>query len=654
MPLDIKKYNNEFVILATDALAKLLVGNRTTATACTVQIQQFGTNLLYMPVYLLLADIEQCWKHLYSQHPLSIEYRNFKTDEKACAAVKEQLHPWSQNQETSLAIGLSELSEDSRNEGWSIEFPFIKRLPLWGVALVNNSKINSFKKIRRGRTDVSEASGSEESRAVRREYWKVFGGKLSLLRPTDLVDADLRLGISVYKRGTTAYRLFVTEFLNRLDKPISFTSEVTFENEFDDLFQGIVDVALTVQPWQAVRKAAKLGSELETVYVHQGKPERFSSIYCLEPNGTTDKELLKIVLNTIYLGVQEKIECIYDLKDTQTGSYLSVLQDVEQRANDMAEKFSEPDAKTEIRDFGEDDMNCALHLISDSRIYNYDTVNMSNTDRGNNSESVRQKLLRCADLRSIELAQGDLADPIATITSLVASVPELAQHGDKTLSELAGMNNGYYYAICKIEEIVKTLNIAGFSRSMSGDDFCKNWRYLNLSRFLPKLTSLNPELPAFKRESIWRPNGDDYTFWMDVEILKEAFQPFDQQFTRETNNLSFINAQIGLLHAGEEGISWAWITYSVDHVISAPPDTWHFARHPSAKMLLHGWYVPPDTPVDSLLRPMFDRKHRVSVSRGNKTVSLSYGAEVKELALPVGAHGFLFTFAVTKKKMVLS
>lgn len=658
MPPDSRTGKDELVVLASEAVAKLLVGARQNVTNCRIRVMQFGTNLLYLPAYLLLAEIESYWNSNWTCCPLTVEYINCKTDEIACEQVRDYPAPcpapWSREQESILTIGLSEIPDDLRKDHWFIEFPFVKRLPLWGLALRNNPKINSLKKMPRVLSGAPVAAGVDDSRAIRREYWKVFGGKLSLLKVADLVDPNLRLGISLYKRGTTAHRLF-HDSIKRLNRSVSFTSEVTFKNEFDDLFSGIVDVALTVQPWQAVRRAAALGCDLETVYVHQGRPEPFTSCYCRAPSDWYDRKLLEIALKALHLGVQENIARLYELDDSQSVSWLDVLTEVEGRAN--VASGEDIDAQTKIGNFSVNDMNCALHLISDSRIYYYDTVNMSETDSANCQKQVEGSLKYYADLRDGILNRGDGADSISTATRLVASLPDLHTHTSNSLKTVAARNEKYKRAIDDLMAIYERYksHMKPITEDTSCQNFSDQWRCVKIEQLLPRLALASKSYTSktvynkLVADDWWRDDdGDDYTFWFDHQILKEALNHFDSQLVAD-GSLA-VDCCAGVLKAGVEGLAWAWITYNSKEITKAP-SKWHFAKDNIANRLLHGWFVSGKYQMEKHPQPwhLFNRNHSAGFEKSGDTLQLTFAAQKVDLSMSGADHGFLFTFGVVKK-----
>lgn len=648
---------DELVALASSAVAKLLVGNRENVTACKIQIKQFGTNLLYLPVYLLLADIERYWNDNWKNCSLEIEYINCKTDKNSCEQVRNppapDPAPWSYEQPSILTIGLSELPNKLRDGQWFIEFPFIKRLPLWGIALTNNRKVNSLKTVSQARSSELRP-GVDEWRSVKLSYWNTFGGKMSLLNGMDFVDADLQLAVSLYESGTTAHRLFYDDFLKRFDKSALQIKEVTFKDEFDALFAGTVDVALTVQPWQAVRKAVKIGREVETVYVHQGRPEPFSSFYCCAPNDPYDRDLLEIAFKSIHLGVQEKIALLYELDDAQSKSCLEVLMKIEDQANKSAGEDS--DARTDIGDFSANDMNCALHLVSDSRIYYYDTVNMSETSSRDYQILLEGNLKYCAERRDGFRGLGDGADPISTVTRLVATLPDVHTHNASTLREVAARNDSHARTIKDLMAVYEKhkSHMEKISYDTTCQVLCNQWRCVKVEQLLPRLVEASKQYESsnvrnkITADDFWRDDDDDYTFWFDLLILRKALNHFDSLLVADGSRV--VDCCAGVLKAGVAGIAWVWITYNTKEV-KKEPSKWHFSQDDIAKRLLHGWFVSRTYKAEEHPQPwpIFNRNHRADATRLKDNVELTFADDKTTLSMGDADHGFLFTFDVVRK-----
>ncbi len=639
---------------ATNVLRSLLAGS-TSNTNYKIQVCHFGTNLLYLPVYLLLKDIENCWNEAQNkdQPKLIIEYQNFMTDKLVCEAVKN-VESWHANElaVSTLTIGISELYVQPKEMPLRddyIEFPFIKRLPLWGIALDNNSKINLLKR----RPVFDECSGLSDdwrSREIRHEYWEAFRGKLSLLAPSDLVDERLKFRISLYKSDTTAYRLFAEDSPNGLEG-FTLKSEVTFDNEFDDLFHGNVDVALTVQPWLAVRRANSMGSRLETVYVHQGRPAPFSSVYCKRPSDDCYAEdVLRDLFEILYLGVREKIADVYELDGGKMADWLEILKEVEKKANANADFLSQPETKTKLRDFDVDDMRCAQHLIADSRIYYYE---MSNLDR-----SEKLNLLTSKFREDFDLLKLSKIDPIAAVTRLIARIPDIKRHSPKKISEIQKSSGE---EIKQIESIISKAFMAdprkrrkfSFGKKWTGDEVCKNWRHTPsaLREVLPDLlTSIQNH--KILNDANWKKEGNEYNVWFPKDLLKTALHFFNHQATKDGDSkLTFVDGDSGLLtNSVESGYAWVWIKYSLANDSASTntkiPIFFSEENNRLGHLILHGWHVHPGG--EPSLK--FNLNHDLSFTKESQgSLLLKKGERGVRLTIKENEHGLLFTFDVCRK-----
>lgn len=129
-------------------------------------------------------------------------------------------------------------------ESYFLHLPFISFPPLYGVSLLNNPVINE---IRREKSKEGMNRDGKQILSIV-DYWNHFSAKLSLLDKKDFK----KLRASSYPKGST------TDWFVR--KKIGFPLRMTswcdkLENEFEDLFNGIVDIAFSVQPWEAVSKS---------------------------------------------------------------------------------------------------------------------------------------------------------------------------------------------------------------------------------------------------------------------------------------------------------------------------------------------------------------------------------------------------------------
>ncbi len=178
-----------------------------------------------------------------------------------------------------LALGISELIESGMDElgdkvkGSRESFkaetqyysrPLIIRLPIWGIALSNSKFLNKLAR--------------SDNNSTRAFFWREFGSKSSLMTK----DSFSEKRISIYGDETTVTRLFKknasTSSYTAQDLGIFF-SYVNWENEFDDLLNGAVDVSITLRPWVAIQQAASNSIDVSVVYNHLERPEAFTNLY---------------------------------------------------------------------------------------------------------------------------------------------------------------------------------------------------------------------------------------------------------------------------------------------------------------------------------------------------------------------------------------
>jgi len=582
-------------MLALAALGELGDGN------LKIICHQFGPTLLYLPVYLFFHEVKVKWNVSFPRGNLALSYLNHGSDEEAYKAVIKG-SGWDEKNNI-LELGVSEVPKIERvghSEGNIIECPFVKRLPLWGLALVNNPRINWFKRLSLDGRDAGETRLAIE-RDVRMSYWKVFAGKLSLLQPEDLLNSEIRLGVSVYPRGSTVFRLF-EEFMERrtnagTSSRISFTSEVTFENEFDDLFNGLVDVALTVQPWRAIREAHRRGCDVEIVYVHHARPAPFTSLYAKKNKTVSENNLLKSVMDSTNLGIQTKVESLYEPSSDRMAEYISVFEAVE--ANDQSRVEPGATILTGCSTWKSEDMESALQVLSDSRIYYFDGLSIHDSSRDKRFEKVKSELRDASNLRYIANVGylPKLVDPIELISKQVAIIPNsVTVHSTDRLENILGEN------ITALKTIANALDFM-WSDQWTCADLKENWRWNGLSKVMPEVFE---KAKTFCPAELWRRKNIDngamvsYEIWADLKKLKTAFTHFDNQFRGPDGfDPILIDTDFMDVFQGDVRVVWLWIEYNTKNGEEKTKD---FLSDPRCKfmdriqngyghMLLNGWYI---------------------------------------------------------------
>ncbi len=327
-------------------------------------VHQFGFTILYLPVYLALDEISRA-ASLKRNDDWTIEFQSSKSTD--TGTVRQLLQKTSAENlflKKELHLGLSEvhhggdgsphvLSDEEVNKLIYKESVIIDRVPLWGVALVNNEKINKIRK--------------KDSKDRLQKFWPHFESKLSLLKKGDFED----LRISLYPEGSTVYRLF-QEYLRDNVPPV--VAPVELDREFDDLFRKIVDVAITIQPWRAIADADGKYLDVELVYNHLDPPRPFTNLYGCKPTDLTSLPPLNFFFRCLSLYVQSKVEELYRAVNSE--EELTRLARYYCRRKDPAARVVEIDSdqccpcsngEAECKDAMSH--KTAIQVLNDSRIY---------------------------------------------------------------------------------------------------------------------------------------------------------------------------------------------------------------------------------------------------------------------------------------------
>ncbi|HEB87575.1 MAG TPA: hypothetical protein ENI68_11260 [Gammaproteobacteria bacterium] len=344
-----------------DAIKNFFKAQVITGTSCThlLHVSQFTFTLHYLPFYLAMDKLglgDDAVKYSGKEGDTDVVCHIYQDTARVLFSGKP------------YRLGLSELprsvtiksrsGDDTDTIIGKNEFEhrtFIDRLPLWGIALANNPKIEKIRTVKR--LDIGPLWD---------QYWRLFEGKFSLLSAEDFKG----LRISIYKQGSTAYRLF-TDYVERVADII--VAEVDYERELDDLFDGVVDVALTVRPWRAVAQAQERGQMVEVVYNHLSAPEAITDIYTLKFDGDPYSDAVsKAVLSGLYALVELQIERLYrDYHLTIGATDTDLISRVYCRVrNNGTKKCSTSGDKDKW--CGQCVGSCAgFALLNDSRIYSY-------------------------------------------------------------------------------------------------------------------------------------------------------------------------------------------------------------------------------------------------------------------------------------------
>lgn len=188
-----------------------------------------------------------------------------------------------------------------------MHLPFISFPPLYGVSLINRPVVNKIKRWK-SQDEITRSKGNNKKVLSIIDYWRHFSAKLSLLDKNNFKS----LVASSYPKGST------TDWFIR--KKISFPLKSTtwvenLSKEFDDLFNGLVDVAFTVQPWAAVSQSEFHDPPLDIDIVYKNVCDQDFDCTSLIFK-TTKKEYLifgDYILNCFNILLKEKISDLYGM-----------------------------------------------------------------------------------------------------------------------------------------------------------------------------------------------------------------------------------------------------------------------------------------------------------------------------------------------------
>lgn len=603
--------------------------------ALCVVVHQFSHTPLYAPVYMVLEELRpRCTD---SGGPwLNLEYRSTYNDREARTTV---MGAGPHRENGCLHLGVSEVDPDHA-PATLISKPFVKRLPLWGVALKDNPRIAV---IRKALT------------LPQQEFGKLFAGKLSLLRPRHFGTGKggKPISFSIYEKGTTAYRLF----LQGLPPNSKILCKLAPDgDDFGLLLDKEVDVALTVQPWRGMHLALARNTGLEMVYTHMGRPEPISSLFMLRrPDEHID--LTRHFIDVLGALMQYHVAQLY------AGAGMSVAYRSYLRA---AGKGAGAESRA--------DFTLAIQLLSDSRVYFHEL--------GDNERRGMMLSQRLRQSMACHFGVGKLGDPVYVITNYAAMVAEKGFDWHKNASEdrlcdlltqykLPGVSQAFEEFGCGFE--------APISETETPQARKQAWRITDPKKFLvcrfkeeaEPTIGYSPWRVWFdadgKRIDVPKPHlaenrKDQVEFgpWIHPAIREQAFRHLNAHFFSaeqgETAGL-FVPARMhaGVLITGAcvgegqqgsnyEGISWFWIEYDAGPPAPTPDN--NFMRSTVARLFLNMWRVNLcDTPP---VQQIFCRSgHGDCVLADNGSVHLQAEGEKTQVADSLRSqYGLLFTFRV--------
>ncbi len=412
---------------AKEALLSLLTDSHIT----TIEIFQFDFLVMYFPFYMVINDLKNSG--------ITITFdQSIENDEKIIEKMaKDDFESFRIDGEYKLRIGLCEPlvfnketqdeenkikgNSDSEtlnnhgnkngeikakeNEEWSkfakildnecvengknsffIHLPFISFPPLYGVSLINRPVINKIKK-KKSKDKTTRNEGDEKKVLSIIDYWRHFSAKLSLLDKNDFQN----LVASSYPKGST------TDWFIRKKIRFPLKGATWIENlskEFDDLFNGLVDVAFTVQPWAAVSQSEFHDPPLDVDIVYKNVCDQNFDCTSLIFK-TKEKEYLifgDYILNCFNVLLKEKINELYrmdsnGIKET-IKEYCKLIVDACKNNKkcscvccDFETKAQKCQNREKVTNGNNNDVDTedgclfenkmALRLINDSQIYKY-------------------------------------------------------------------------------------------------------------------------------------------------------------------------------------------------------------------------------------------------------------------------------------------
>jgi hypothetical protein len=623
---------------AADYLQQLRQGGDAASKPLRVIVHQFSHTPLYAPVYMALEALKrECVEDGVSW--LQLEYSATYSDAQALSTVAME---GSRGADGCLHLGVSEVPESAAALD-IISKPFVKRLPLWGVALKNNARINFIK---------------EALSTHRQEFGKLFSGKLSLLQPDDFAAraGEQPLGFSIYEDGSTAYRLFMEALPKGVHHAGKFVKE---DDDFGLLLRGEVDVALTVQPWRGMRMAQDAHVRVEMVYTHMGKPEPISSIFMLR-DPAERMDVSRHFIEVLGAMVQYHVAQLYAGAGKREAfeSYVSAAGPA-----------------TVKEDRG--DFDLAMQLLSDSRVYFHELG-----DNANRRLALTQRLRQSI---AGHFGAGASSDPVFVITIHVANVQEkgldwhmgasdellcdLLMQFDLADVSLAFRNFGIRYkAVVSDAETPQkrktdwrindprsllncTIHVDGADQSVY-----QPWRLL-LDRDGRRLDPTQPLGRSWQgRQQV------EFCPWMHPDIRVKAFRHLNAHLLDTASEASLPPGmfRLGRMRAGVlvvgafagdaqqapnyEGLSWFWIEYNGNQPQKTLDN--HFMQSVYGQAYLSMWCV-NRSDVPPVKRIFYRAEHGECVLGDDGSVVLRHGPRQEQIVNDLHSHfGLLFTFRV--------
>lgn len=646
------------------ALQEILSSSKPAADSnLTIVVHEFGHTPLYAPVYVVLGELQSaCINSDTGESWLKVSYSADETDDKALEKVLNG-GAWTPEGCPCLHLGVSEIGEDRSNPkvlGLLAEYPFVKRLPLWGVALAGNPNINLMKQ-QKIEVDPSMA-----------DFWELFAGKLSLLQPKN-GDLDAPPGkpwedfkVSMYGEGSTVHRLF-TGYLRAIGQDGLLAPEsgrlqfVDFNNEFEPLVKCKVDIAMTVQPWRALRRAREEGKKLELVYTHLAKPTPVSSLYVnRDRKDSADfwPTLMEALGNLVQDAAGDLYECGPQAIDNAFECYRMSAQ--------MLLQDAAPDLE------GLDDFTHAIQLLSDSRVFVYKVDGLDARGQVNLERRLERACRAYFDTKAER-------DPCYSLSESAAVVQEHGFDWHDATKSLESFRNAseqrLHGVVQKFEKLAETWSVNAFKTRDKLDAIRDEWNRRTIDSLFPILTKDNYKGLKFPPNEPWRKNIDvngrcvknddgdswqvDFSPWFHGSAASEAFRHFSKQFENELGNKLIpkaVRADVlvlsppGTRSTAMEGLSWVWIEYDINNQDeSSNFEEFKFIKLKNERghQCLNGWWVRLDREI--AIKQIFTRTDHGELKLQGSSVTLEHRLSGRPMCIVdrmIGRQGMLFTFRV--------
>ena len=358
-----------------------------------IEVYYFNTGVVhYLPVFKFLDTFSSPFEE---QEKVEIEFKSLTSDEAVVTKVSESTHC------KKLRIGISE-PRSLEERGITISRNIINHLPIWGVSLSNNPKLNLL---------INKIS--EEIRP----YWHVYSENRFFIEGKSFEG----LVLSCYDDKSTVYRI-LTESLEKnginIGKDVIFAEEDQ-NREFELLFKGIVDVAITVSPWAVVEKAIERGQHIALCYEHLGETKDFTRVYfgpiagnSDKPNSPdnffTSKEIQQKLIDAMRLLIDDEVNIFYENASLLGGEESEYFNSSFKMVKRLMESKNAVYVADESNEIGRKaSFRAGVYAICKSRIYN---VNHNDKKKENNYKRVFEALMK--EILLVEQRQDKKAVPL--------------------------------------------------------------------------------------------------------------------------------------------------------------------------------------------------------------------------------------------------